>query len=172
MQGGNVAGGLGLDREFFESILVPQVMIYGFLGLHPTSDGFRLNPNYRKTGLNSVLPVFICTKTSSVLRSATKWSVSNPASHLEIPSLFTCRKVGNLRTHPNRGNLTTLINPSLSLDRLPYTGQFGILFQPHRCKSRLQTRHGEHLAIEDRFMSAIAVFQCGIRLESITGFVV
>ena len=32
MQGGNVAGGLGLDREFFESILVPQVMLYGFLG--------------------------------------------------------------------------------------------------------------------------------------------
>jgi hypothetical protein len=44
MQGGGTAGGLGLDREFFESILVPQVMLYGFLGLHPTADGFTIDP--------------------------------------------------------------------------------------------------------------------------------
>ena len=44
MQGGNVAGGLGLDKEFFESILVPQVMIYGFLGLRPSADGLSLDP--------------------------------------------------------------------------------------------------------------------------------
>ncbi|MCX7428385.1 MAG: hypothetical protein NTW96_22490 [Planctomycetia bacterium] len=44
MQGGNVAGGLGLDKEFFESILVPQVMLYGFLGLRPTADGLRIDP--------------------------------------------------------------------------------------------------------------------------------
>jgi hypothetical protein len=44
MQGANVAGGLGLDKEFFESILVPQVMLYGFLGFHPTPDGFRIAP--------------------------------------------------------------------------------------------------------------------------------
>lgn len=44
MQGGNVAGGLGLDREFFESILVPQVMIYGFLGFKPTAEGCEINP--------------------------------------------------------------------------------------------------------------------------------
>ncbi|MFA6109310.1 MAG: hypothetical protein WDA75_11135 [Candidatus Latescibacterota bacterium] len=44
MQGGNVAGGLGLDKEFFESILVPQVMLYGFLGFEPTPEGFRLRP--------------------------------------------------------------------------------------------------------------------------------
>ena len=48
MQGGNVPGGLGLDREFFESILVPQVMLYGFLGFKPTADGFRLNPRLPK----------------------------------------------------------------------------------------------------------------------------
>ena len=48
MQGGNVPGGLGLDKEFFESILVPQVMLYGFLGLHPTADGFRLEPELPK----------------------------------------------------------------------------------------------------------------------------
>lgn len=44
MQGANVAGGLGLDKEFFESILMPQVMLYGFLGFHPTPDGFSIHP--------------------------------------------------------------------------------------------------------------------------------
>jgi hypothetical protein len=44
MQGGNVPGGLGLDKEFFESILVPQVMLYGFMGLRPSPDGFSIDP--------------------------------------------------------------------------------------------------------------------------------
>ena len=44
MQGANVAGGLGLDKEFFESLLVPQVMLYGFLGFRPTVAGFDLSP--------------------------------------------------------------------------------------------------------------------------------
>ena len=44
MQGGNVPGGLGLDKEFFESVLVPQVMLYGFLGFRPTVDGFAIDP--------------------------------------------------------------------------------------------------------------------------------
>jgi hypothetical protein len=48
MQGGNVPGGLGLDKEFFESILVPQVMLYGFLGFAPTSEGFRIDPQLPK----------------------------------------------------------------------------------------------------------------------------
>lgn len=48
MQGGNVAGGLGLDREFFESVLVPQVMLYGFLGFQPTADGFEMHPRLPK----------------------------------------------------------------------------------------------------------------------------
>ena len=47
-KGGNVAGGLGLDKEFFESIMVPQVMLHGFLGFHPTADGFTLNPRLPK----------------------------------------------------------------------------------------------------------------------------
>jgi len=49
MQGENVAGGLGLDKEFFESIMVPQVMVYGFLGLQPTVDGLSLNPKLPKS---------------------------------------------------------------------------------------------------------------------------
>jgi hypothetical protein len=44
MQGANVAGGLGLDKEFFESILAPQVMLYGFLGFRPTADGCSIDP--------------------------------------------------------------------------------------------------------------------------------
>jgi hypothetical protein len=44
MQGGNIPGGLGLDKEFFESILVPQVMLYGFIGFRPTADGCEIVP--------------------------------------------------------------------------------------------------------------------------------
>jgi cellobiose phosphorylase len=48
LQGGGTAGGLGLDREFFESVLVPQVMLYGFLGFEPTFDGFSISPRLPK----------------------------------------------------------------------------------------------------------------------------
>lgn len=44
MQGSGTPGGLGLDMEFFESVLVPQVMINGFLGLKPAADGLSLDP--------------------------------------------------------------------------------------------------------------------------------
>lgn len=44
LQGGGTAGGLGMDEEFFESVLVPQVMLHGFLGFTPTADGFRVRP--------------------------------------------------------------------------------------------------------------------------------
>jgi hypothetical protein len=48
LQGGGTAGGLGLDHEFFESVLVPQVVLDGFLGFHATGDGFRVNPRLPK----------------------------------------------------------------------------------------------------------------------------
>ena len=44
LQGGGPPGGLGMDREFFESALVPQVMLYGFLGVRPELDGLRIRP--------------------------------------------------------------------------------------------------------------------------------
>ncbi len=44
LQGGGTAGGLGLDCEFLESVLLPQVMLYGFMGFTPQPDGFRLEP--------------------------------------------------------------------------------------------------------------------------------
>lgn len=48
LQGGGQAGGLGLDYEFFESILVPQIMINGFMGFKPRGDGFEINPRLPK----------------------------------------------------------------------------------------------------------------------------
>ena len=44
LQGSGTAGGLGLDKEFFESAMVPQVMLYGFLGFAPRADGFKIEP--------------------------------------------------------------------------------------------------------------------------------
>jgi hypothetical protein len=48
LQGGGTAGGLGLDHEFFESILVPQIIIGGFLGFKPRADGFEIDPKLPK----------------------------------------------------------------------------------------------------------------------------
>ncbi|GMQ80228.1 MAG: hypothetical protein BMS9Abin04_184 [Planctomycetia bacterium] len=45
LQGAGTPGGLGLDKEFFESILVPQVMLDGFLGFKAKPDGFALAPS-------------------------------------------------------------------------------------------------------------------------------
>lgn len=44
LQGGGTAGGLGLDKEFFESVMVPEVLIDGFLGLEPTGVGMNIQP--------------------------------------------------------------------------------------------------------------------------------
>lgn len=48
LQGSGVPGGLGLDREFTESILLPQVLIDGFLGFQPKADGFAIWPKLPK----------------------------------------------------------------------------------------------------------------------------
>ena len=65
MQGGNVPGGLGLDREFFESILVPQVMLYGFLGFRPTADGCEIAPRLPADWPSLCIRAFTCTTTCS-----------------------------------------------------------------------------------------------------------
>jgi hypothetical protein len=44
LQGGGTAGGLGVDAEFLESVLVPQVMLCGFLGFRPGPTGFTVEP--------------------------------------------------------------------------------------------------------------------------------
>jgi hypothetical protein len=48
LQGGGTAGGLGLDREFVESVMATQVMLYGLLGFRPTVDGFAISPRLPK----------------------------------------------------------------------------------------------------------------------------
>ncbi len=37
-----------MDREFFESMLVPQIMLRGFLGFAATADGCRIEPKLPK----------------------------------------------------------------------------------------------------------------------------
>jgi hypothetical protein len=44
LQGDGAVGGLGMDREFFESLLVPQIMLRGFLGFAATTEGCRIEP--------------------------------------------------------------------------------------------------------------------------------
>lgn len=44
LQGGGTAGGLGLDCEFFESVMVPRAVIEGFLGMQPTVQGLVIQP--------------------------------------------------------------------------------------------------------------------------------
>lgn len=48
LQGCGTCGGLGLDCEFYESILLPQIMVAGFLGFEPRGDGFAVNPRLPK----------------------------------------------------------------------------------------------------------------------------
>jgi len=50
MQGDGIGhGGLGIMREFIETLLLPQVMIDGFLGLQPRLDGLVINPSLPRT---------------------------------------------------------------------------------------------------------------------------
>lgn len=44
LQGGGTPGGLGLDAEFFESLLVPHFVLEGFLGFKPQPEGARIRP--------------------------------------------------------------------------------------------------------------------------------
>lgn len=46
LQGGGTAGGLGLDHEFTESVLVPQIVLEGFMGFAPRGDGFYIDPRF------------------------------------------------------------------------------------------------------------------------------
>ncbi|MEK7795162.1 MAG: glycosyl hydrolase family 65 protein, partial [Candidatus Hydrogenedentota bacterium] len=44
LQGAGTAGGLGLDAEFFESVLLPQFVVDGLLGLRAEPEGVVLDP--------------------------------------------------------------------------------------------------------------------------------
>jgi len=44
LQGCGTPGGIGVDCEFMESVLAPQIMLYGFLGLEPNLDSLAIKP--------------------------------------------------------------------------------------------------------------------------------
>ncbi len=45
LQGGGTAGGLGIDFEFYESSLIPSIVVYGFMGIDARpGDVLRINP--------------------------------------------------------------------------------------------------------------------------------
>jgi hypothetical protein len=48
MQGGGPPGGLGIDQEFYETLLVPLIMTEGFLGLSVSPDRIRFAPQLPK----------------------------------------------------------------------------------------------------------------------------
>lgn len=44
LQGGGTAGGLGIDFEFYETSMVPSILIYGLLGIEPQPDRLVIRP--------------------------------------------------------------------------------------------------------------------------------
>ena len=48
LQGGGPAGGLGIDQEFYESLLVPLIITEGFLGLSVSPESIRFAPQLPK----------------------------------------------------------------------------------------------------------------------------
>lgn len=60
LQGGGTAGGLGIDYEFYESSLIPSIVVYGLLGLEAGPAGvLRIGPQLPRDcpemGLNDLL---------------------------------------------------------------------------------------------------------------------
>jgi hypothetical protein len=44
LQGAGTAGGIGVDAEFWESSLIPSIVIGGFLGVRPSAEGLTIKP--------------------------------------------------------------------------------------------------------------------------------
>jgi hypothetical protein len=91
LQGCGKPGGLGIDCEFRESVLVPQVVIRGFLGLEPTATGFSINPALPSTWSeltvdrihlhNLVLTVRVTRSSITVAREG----IASEPFHIELP---------------------------------------------------------------------------------------
>jgi hypothetical protein len=112
MQGANIAGGLGLDKEFFESILAPQVMLYGFLGLRPTPDGIALEPRLPKNWpALTISHIHLHDKVLSITAQAQTVSISGTGSAPE-PLLVELPQGWKLTTSPE--NLAVISRPALS----------------------------------------------------------
>lgn len=91
LQGGGTAGGLGLDCEFFESILVPQIMLYGFMGVQPRMDGLAIAPRLPSSWPSLTITdirfhdtTLDVTATTNSIRADIK--AGNAAFHLFLPS--------------------------------------------------------------------------------------
>jgi hypothetical protein len=94
LQGAGTAGGLGLDAEFVESVLVPQVMLYGFLGFEPTPTGFKLNPRLPEdwpslqiTGIQIHDSILTITSSRDDI-TVTQTNASDKPLTIELPSTF------------------------------------------------------------------------------------
>lgn len=61
LQGGGSAGGLGIDYEFYESSLVPSIVVYGFMGLEADPCGIlAIRPRLPKSCPNMTLSNLLC----------------------------------------------------------------------------------------------------------------
>ncbi len=76
LQGGGTAGGIGIDAEFFESSLVPSIVVYGFLGLQPQASSLRIEPH-----LPAAVPEIGVT---NLLYRGTRMDVKASARNMEI----------------------------------------------------------------------------------------
>jgi hypothetical protein len=76
LQGSNTAGGIGIDAEFFESSLVPSIVVYGFPGLQPQASSLRMEPRLPKAAPEMGV--------ANLLYRGTRLDVKASAAHVEI----------------------------------------------------------------------------------------
>lgn len=109
MQGGGIGnGGLGIMREFQESLLLPQIMIDGFLGLKPRLDGICLNP-----ALPSEWPEL------TITRIAYQGAVYSITARKDGTLILACTAGSLLKPgllFPPKGSWKTVDNQTLSAD--------------------------------------------------------
>jgi len=109
LQGGNIAGGLGLDLEFFESVLYPQVMLLGFMGFEPEIEGFAIQPKL-PVDWSALTIDRIRWQDQSISISATKNTVAltftgpERAVNIGLPA-------GQWRLNPAQGSPKTVVTP-------------------------------------------------------------
>lgn len=76
LQGSGTAGGIGVDAEFYESSLVPAIIINGFLGIDPSADALVIRPR-----LPEACPEM---GVSNVLYRKTRLDIKAAANRIEI----------------------------------------------------------------------------------------
>ncbi|HEY5915059.1 MAG TPA: glycosyl hydrolase family 65 protein [Verrucomicrobiae bacterium] len=108
LQGGGTPGGLGLDHEFFESVLVPQVMLNGFLRFHPDADGFRIDPRlpqaWPELGVNRLRFQDSVLRIKATRNTIELWREGNLDQPFRIslpPGEWSGRLVGSERAAPS-----------------------------------------------------------------------